>query len=340
MRKETKNKIVVLVLAVIAGLFLVNIFLQISGIDLEIPEKYWNEAKNIHEIVEGKLLYELKKNITETADTIIVKTNSMGFRDKEYFPEKGKNTTRIIVLGDSVTFGARVNQNKTYSDILEQLLNTDSSRKYEVWNTGVGGYNAYQEMLTLEKTLKYEPDIVVLGFFQNDIRDPSELKFYRDDFLKKNKLIAVLDKTLISKISIYRLITKNIYNEQKKNLIKRYNEEWHISSAENELAVFEIINITKQKNISLIILNIPYLEENKHYGPKEENVIEKVREKHEVIDIIESYKKFGTEYQNYTDEPYYYVLRAGSLDFIHPNDIGHILIAETLYEEIKKDEKQ
>ncbi len=52
-----------------------------------------------------------------------VKVNSKGLREYEYDYEKPPNTYRILVLGDSITFGWGVAFEKTYSKILEKKLN-------------------------------------------------------------------------------------------------------------------------------------------------------------------------------------------------------------------------
>jgi len=70
-----------------------------------------------------------------------IEINSLGFRGKEYNSEKSNNTFRIVVLGDSVTFGIGVNNGDTYPAKLEKILNNNSKMNYEVWNLGLIGYN-------------------------------------------------------------------------------------------------------------------------------------------------------------------------------------------------------
>lgn len=97
-----------------------------------------------------------------------VETNSLGLRDREFAVPKPPGVRRILVLGDSMTFGWGARAEDTYPKVLERLLAADGS-PVEVINTGVGNYNTAQEVAYFkERGLQLEPDEVVLGFFIND----------------------------------------------------------------------------------------------------------------------------------------------------------------------------
>ena len=99
------------------------------------------------------------------------RTNSLGFRDpREYSLEKAPGTFRILVLGDSVTFGHGATYETSYPYLLEQRLRSWNPQvKWEVWNLGVPGYNTAQELAYLHEVgERYAPDLVVVGFFLND----------------------------------------------------------------------------------------------------------------------------------------------------------------------------
>jgi len=96
--------------------------------------------------------------------------NSAGFRGREFSIEKSQDVYRIVMLGDSITFGAGVAQNETVPYFLEQLLSSRHDQtSYEVYNLGIAGYNTGQELATLREVgLKYQPDLVVLNICLND----------------------------------------------------------------------------------------------------------------------------------------------------------------------------
>jgi hypothetical protein len=95
----------------------------------------------------------------------VLNTNHRGLRGTTDFPFESSGRLRIVVLGDSFTFGEDVSDDETYSHYLQKLL-----PKADVINLGVHGYGHDQMLLLLrEEGLKYRPDVVVLGFVTVDV---------------------------------------------------------------------------------------------------------------------------------------------------------------------------
>ena len=114
------------------------------------------------------LVYELRPGVQLNE---FISINSLGFRDYEYSNEKPANTYRICVVGDSITFGWWERLEETYPKVLEELLNAHVSGEMtvEVWNMGIGGYNAEQEMeLVRTRAMNYDPDLIIIGYCTND----------------------------------------------------------------------------------------------------------------------------------------------------------------------------
>ena len=104
--------------------------------------------------------------------SVPVHINSLGFRDdREYALEKGPSTFRILVLGDSVTFGHGSVAEHTYPFLFEQKLKAwRPDVDWQVWNLAVPGYNTSQELAhLLQVGPVYKPDLVIIGFFDNDL---------------------------------------------------------------------------------------------------------------------------------------------------------------------------
>jgi hypothetical protein len=98
--------------------------------------------------------------------------NSHGLRSlREIIHEKSPGVKRILLIGDSFFWGYGVDDRDVVSEILQQRVGPG----IEIINGSVTGYGTDQELLWLaEEGLKYQPDIVILGFFPtNDLDEIS-----------------------------------------------------------------------------------------------------------------------------------------------------------------------
>jgi hypothetical protein len=102
-----------------------------------------------------------------------VRTNSKGIRsDREIPYEKPVGTFRIVGLGDSFTLGYEVDLEDTYLFQVESILHERGHPRVEVVNLAVSGFGTAEELITLnEEGFKYSPDVVVLGYFNNDMEN-------------------------------------------------------------------------------------------------------------------------------------------------------------------------
>ena len=83
------------------------------------------------------------------------------------FPSKQSHLFRIMILGDSYTYGKGVAEESTYPRLLEYAL----LREYrvEVLNLGVNGYQSEDILIALKKFAPIlQPNLVVYGFCLND----------------------------------------------------------------------------------------------------------------------------------------------------------------------------
>src|SRR5262249_42346881 len=107
--------------------------------------------------------------------------NSHGIRGPERPYEKPAGTFRIVLLGDSYIEGYMVPLQERVSEVLERLLNAESTgTHYEVIALGTAGYSSDQELLWLEQEgLRYHPDVVVNMFYANDVWYNAQSKYWR-----------------------------------------------------------------------------------------------------------------------------------------------------------------
>ncbi|MBM4459436.1 MAG: hypothetical protein FJ011_17040 [Chloroflexi bacterium] len=92
-----------------------------------------------------------------TGQPVEYRINSQGLRGPETTYEKPAGVFRIVLLGDSRTFGFGVPIAQHYSTLLAGYFD-----KVEVINLGTSGYGVDQELLFLEyEGFRYRPDLVI-----------------------------------------------------------------------------------------------------------------------------------------------------------------------------------
>jgi lysophospholipase L1-like esterase len=106
-----------------------------------------------------------------------VRTNGAGFRGPALPDGKAPHVYRIVVLGDSFTWGYGVRERQAYPARLERELNArlrarGSGRRVEVVNLGLPGAGPLDYLYHLRHTgLALAPDLVIVGLFANDVND-------------------------------------------------------------------------------------------------------------------------------------------------------------------------
>ncbi len=91
-----------------------------------------------------------------------VNVNSRGARGLREDPDVAPaGTKRIVIIGDSFSFGEGVADADTYPRILESML-----ENVRVINLGVLGFGTDQQLLRMKRSaFEYNPDLIILGFF-------------------------------------------------------------------------------------------------------------------------------------------------------------------------------
>lgn len=120
---------------------------------------------------EKPLGWEMRPHQESFTQAAPVHTNALGFRDHEIATPKPPGTTRLIAIGDSLTFGAGVEAGSAWPKRLERALRTRrAATSIEVVNAGVEAYWTRQEVELLRRRgLALDPDLVMIGFYWNDM---------------------------------------------------------------------------------------------------------------------------------------------------------------------------
>lgn len=115
------------------------------------------------------------RRLTHRGSAVAV-INAHGHHDDEFPVEKPQGELRGLFLGDSVVMGDKLRSAETFVQRLERrLIEADADgppSSYQMINAGVQGYATEQELETLRRDLRFDPDFVVVGFCLNDVVEP------------------------------------------------------------------------------------------------------------------------------------------------------------------------
>jgi lysophospholipase L1-like esterase len=157
--------------AVLAGLVLAEIAVRALGVA---PEAAFIQRGRYRLSANPRIGYEPVPHLEHRGTGMEFwdwrgRSNSLGFRDAERTPDRPSGVVRVLVLGDSIAAGLKIDDDRSiFPAVLERLLG-ERGVAAEVLNFGVSGYNTQQEVETLkEKGLRFRPDVVVLAYCLND----------------------------------------------------------------------------------------------------------------------------------------------------------------------------
>src|SRR4030095_14083069 len=224
--------------------------------------------------------------------------NSFGFRDREFSLQKPPGTFRILMLGDSYTFGIGSNLEDTFSKQLEKRLNAKGGgERFEVINGGCSSYSPILEYLFLvSKGLQVNPDLVILNYDLSDVQDdyssdriakfdgegrplrvpPVEVQwFYRDVRAKYRAPLAILEH-----FELYQFAMKRFYQGKRERTPPVFYEkakaiagnieydrdlpmregvgDWKIYFENSARYLKMIQDLLRSKNIRFAVASYPY----------------------------------------------------------------------------------
>jgi len=210
---------------------------------------------------------------------INIRANSRGIRaDREINYTKPTGKKRILALGDSFTMGFGVDLEDLYLTKLEERLNK-KGYNVEVINFGIGGFSTAEELIYLQSEgFKYNYDLLILAFSQNDLRDNklSDLYSVTDNkLIRKNEkyLPGIKLRNFLYSFGIYRYLAENsqllnLIRESVSSAVRKYmlNNNKQYSSRDEFLENKQILSAkiidrmfeyTNKGDIPFLLLNIP-----------------------------------------------------------------------------------
>lgn len=311
--KTTYKKTIVTIGTILLFLILFELALRITyPLYADYNTEMWRYSRELKEIrLDGGHAHI--PNAKADLYGVTIQTNSLGLRsDKEYGK---KNTTRILVLGDSFVLGWGVKQEKTLTYLLEQKLGNA-----EVINAGVGNYNTLLERKQLQRLTQLNPDIVLLEFYINDLETISY----------PNKFIQILgEHSYLYAFVLDKMINMKYMGQSNKGLDQHYHDLFRDANRVKEWKqeMRAIKNITKNINATLVVFYIPEMHQ---FSPSSFGKEKAIVKQFIITDLKTPFIDIYPYFVNITPQKLWV-----SDEDPHPNSNAQNIIAYVLSNEIK-----
>jgi hypothetical protein len=158
-------------------------------------------------------------------------TNAQRYRGRLVPATPDGQESFVVVLGDSYTFGAGVDDEEVYAAVLQRAL----GNSYRVLNLGIGGWGLTQEIRRYHDFgADTHPRAVVLQFSGNDPEDDLKCPVtvlrdgvfaFRDSTEGIYRIKEYLSRSIIQKSQIYNLFRDRIYRLLASRLLERGRQE-------------------------------------------------------------------------------------------------------------------
>ena len=190
--------------------------------------------------------------------------NSLGFREREIIKQKPVDTYRVVIVGDSLTYGQGITEDERFSSIIELKLN-GTNDNYEVLNFGRPGAETIDHIRFLDDILELNPDFILLQWYINDVEGhdksmrPRPYRLIPSDYLSglfhRNSALYYLINRKWNALQ-RNLGLSSTYNQ---SMIMRFSDSTSDDSRRANHELNEFINRVKNNNIALGIVLFPPL---------------------------------------------------------------------------------
>lgn len=196
-KKEIKRNLILLISVIIIFLIILEILLRLLGAPVYGFEK---DMFVYNELTGYRLTPGFEGLHSIYGKEVSVKINVGGLRDDmDHSYAKPEGKFRILVLGDSFSFGNGVTFEESYFSYLRQEIKDGDRQDIGIINLGVPGYDIHNEVIYyLDEGFRYDPDVILLQFALNDWGNHQII--LEDNWLKVDKshsLIANEDGILV-----------------------------------------------------------------------------------------------------------------------------------------------
>jgi len=245
------------------------------------------------------------------------KDGLFGFQNGKEYDNIKDEAIDIVLLGDSII--QRRDLEKAFKYVLKD-------KNYRIWNAGIGGYNTLQEAYYLEKYIELIPDILILGFCENDFFPSmaivSNKKFPKGKFAQRLfEPLEYVNPFLFKHSVLYRYFKIKGINLANENEI--CSSETLIN---NRHVIVEgmkkIYKYCIRHSVSFFVIIYPHFNSDSlpEWQKESRHVVLEILNEYSInyIDLLDIYKDYGMG-KLFINPP---------ADDVHPNKKGHFIAAK------------
>lgn len=258
-------------------------------------------------------------------------TNAQGYRDEERRQAKTPGTRRVVALGDSFSWGTRVEFDDAWPQRLERGLTRQRGERWEVVNLSRPGMNTVEQAEQLaSEGLAYDPDLVVLGYCLNDSEDDAAAEVRRArDWEEQARERRARGRRLVDRSALYRMVSGRLRALRENRLrIAAYRSQYapdYPGWIAGQKALGRMAELCKEKKIPLVVMIFPLfgnpLDDGYPFPEIHAAVARAVADTGwaRPLDLLPSYR--GLDWRN---------LVVDGPNDEHPNEIAHRIAASAL----------
>lgn len=287
-------------LGVLAGLLLLEGILRLSGITEPRPTGYAPVATDFRA---GR------------------PRNARGYRDNERALSKATGVKRLLVLGDSFTWGASVEFEDAWPQRLERGLVRRRGEPWEVVTLALPGLalNDYAAQLAAEG-MAYSPDAIAIGYCLNDAESKRAMKEREAGYVLSDRRNPFLEQSALFRFVAGRLRATAIARERlryHRQLYDDKNPDW----AEARGALQAIGRLSRERGVPWLVVVFPLfgnpLDDSYPFLEAHQKIaLEAEKDGAKVLDLLPAYRGLRAE-----------LLVVDGVRDEHPNEIAHRIAA-------------
>lgn len=309
MRSKILSTAFLIAIGTVAPLILIEIGFRILSPLLQ--KQVWNDRPNVYYLNE----------------------RSGGNRDYYYPLEKDPGHYRIVVVGDSFTYGFGNLFDDSFVKRLERIMNSNANQpQVEVLNFGVPGYSTQMEIrLVKEALMKYHPDLIILEITLNDPEIKPTAIGHESMKDRMGSFVAqggIYDYWRSLGWIVARIRNARSYTEYKEYFQKLFKDRDTLQNF--RLSLREIAFKCKESRTPLVAMVFPLLS-----FPMDDTYpfFEAHQTTHELLDQF--HVPYLDLFESFRGIPPDRLQARPGID-PHPNEIAHRIAAESLYRWLRK----